>query len=615
MQTIGHGVMGTSASAPKFVKILYGYKRLYTKQTLNMHPKLIVGREAAIPLGRSKQQVVAANLSARVCTDAAQSDALPNTISPERLEEMRKHHAENTKRAQERLVVVSNSQRTALCRRVEEDEKQRVDSENRKRKAIAVIEEAGARSEDDPHSDHQPHHPLTIQQHRPSKRKVTTTPSTSGCCNRQATTTLSFDEPVAPPLVPPLLWAEDGAFGPNPNAPEPLSVRAFNKMQKGSTPDVKYQFAEQLLKNGLVAFSQDGENFIVDGMSADDWKRSGVWCEFVSTIEVSKTRDAYIKRSGQYSVVKLGNGTFNMVVLTQKGSLPNWIPDKAALRFTRPWKDSNGNYRYQNISVSSQECANAMFASSMRIGVPVYSVTGYVAPNDGRSLKYGVAMTMERALFDMGKEMHQASSEQDGARIAKSIVDLLLDASLCKVLFYDIKPGNVLAFGEQDLRYHLLTDYDPAFFIVTKERDWKCLLLCNLALMSAHVYTGSFGDAGTGFLRFLQPLLLQMLRMRDHMDGEWLFCTRSVTVSVTCPKDHSDFELQRMLAQMCTCYFYGPDVESNALSTKWKWDKSQQVELDQYWRVSRAQRSWPPSWRKPTKPLIQQLIDMALSEL
>lgn len=472
-------------------------------------------------------------------------------------------------------------------------EKQRLENEASRAKAASML--ARDLNSDDEHGG---------SQYRPPSKRKMGTPSTARVAGA------SVKRHGAERVSAALMWEEDGPFGPDPQALESLTARSARE-QTQPVPQVPYHFAEQLLRDGLVA-CLDGHEYTVDGTSEDKWKRCGAWCEFVGSIQLSKGKQVTIISDGGYGTVKLGQGTFNVVVEMSAGHLPRWVPECAALRFTRPWRDEHGNYRYQNIQMASRECANAMFASSTRIGCEVYSVVGYVAPRDGRTLRYGVAFTMQKAVYDMRGQMCAAATERDGAAIAQTSVDLIYRASKCGVLFLDIKPGNILVFGH-DAPYQRLTDYDPSFFLVTQGRDWKALFLCNLALLAAHVYNADFKSAGTGFLRCVAPLLRQMVRMRSAMDAEWLFCTRSVSVEVLNPKDHSDFALQRTFAQMSMCYFYGADVD--APSRQWTWDKSQQVELDQHWRTPSCRCSWPPRWSKPARPLVAQLVDMALSKL
>jgi hypothetical protein len=524
-------------------------------------------------------------------------------VPAEKLAEMRKNHEENVERARQYCQKQMDLRRAEVDAQRHAKKRQRVEARPNDPAECMPTDAKDA----DGHTTAATTVAPSVTGRRPPSRRSVETPLTLAS-TRLTSPKMQVGEPAAVPL----LYPEDGAFGPDPRAPEALTARS-DREEPCDSPAVRYAFAEQLLRDGLVAHvDDDGGDYKMDGMSADSWMRCDAWVAKVSQVQLSNDRNTAIVSDGGTGAWMVGRGAFNVVVRLAAGQLPPWVPPTAVLRFTRPWRDAQGYHRYRSMSVASRECAHAMFASGLNIGVRVYSVTGYVSPRDGRSLRYGIAMTMERATCDMRQQLARATTESAGAAVARSTVELLYRASKHGVAFFDIKPANVLVLAEG---CHRLTDYDPAFFVVAKGRDWKALLLCNLALLSAHVYNAGFAAAGAGFLRGVAPLLRQMLRMRHSMDGEWLFCTRSVTLSVRPPNDQSDFELQRVFAQMCDAYFYGDGVEACAPSLQWKWDRSQQVELEQCWRTPSLRNAWPARWGKPARPLVQQLVEMALSRV
>jgi hypothetical protein len=187
------------------------------------------------------------------------------------------------------------------------------------------------------------------------------------------------------------------------------------------------------------------------------------------------------------------------------------------------------------------------------------------------------------------------------------VTEMLYQASRCGVAFMDIKPANILEMKGGTFR---LTDYDPAFFLIVPEKDWRGLLLLNLAFLSCHVRNGAFGTVSVGWASSVKPILTQLIDKRGSYDSGWLFAARSVRMDFEVPTDSSDFELQRMMSVMATSYFYGKDVKETS-SAKWGWQTKDQAAINAHRRVPLNRKSWPPSWGGDYVPLIKQMVDFA----
>ena len=156
------------------------------------------------------------------------------------------------------------------------------------------------------------------------------------------------------------------------------------------------------------------------------------------------------------------------------------------------------------------------------------------------------------------------------------------------------------------------TDFDPAFFVRTHDRDWRALLLLNLTLLSVHVNNMALDSVGRGWATVVRPLLNQLIARRNDYDCIWLFLTRCVDVSFETAKDTSDFGLQRIFASIATSYFYG-GRRRDTVSFKHDWKNmgNNTEELNEYWSEEKNKTSWPPSWMElDEQPLITQLVNL-----
>jgi hypothetical protein len=377
--------------------------------------------------------------------------------------------------------------------------------------------------------------------------------------------------------------------------------------------------AAYCIVNGTTMVAKEGA-FVMDGLSVDPWMRTRPWADLISKIHIKETNGIVgdVMLSGGLNAVKIGCGSFNLVVSVEPGQLPDFLGERrgaeVALRFTRPDKDRSNELRYQSFDISRDEIANAVFASQNEIGVRLHSVCAFSAPRMARSIRYATVMAMDRAASDMRSQLCKYSTELQGSAMARSVTTLLFRASRCGVAFFDIKPGNILCFKQASRTVYRLTDYGPAGFVVTQNRDWRSLLLLNLALLSVHVRNFDLTPAAIGFLKAVAPLLKQLLRRREDYDSRWLFAIRSVRTLFEPPRDASDFQLQRLLTSMCTSYFYGPDVASALSSTKHDWEKAHQKSLLAHWATPSNRTSWPVSWGVSRfTPLIVQMVEAALS--
>lgn len=364
----------------------------------------------------------------------------------------------------------------------------------------------------------------------------------------------------------------------------------------------------------------DGVKFYTDGLSTDGSMRCDWWKRLVAGITIdSSTGRSVVSSDGGTGCTRVGIGTFNAVLAIPSANLPSWIPQLCVVRMTRPDKDEHSNdYKYQNASMTCGEVRNAMFASLNNIGPRVYSLAVFSALRPGRTLRFGVVSTMQCARMDLSKSLRRMSSVEDGRKTALACIDLLYKASRIGVAFFDIKSGNILRMAnETDADgpdFYRLTDFDPAFFIRTHDRDWRSLLLLNLTLLSAHVYNADYGPVGRGWAETVAPILRQLIQRKDDYDSKWLFLARCANVKFEVPRDTSDFELQRMFLCIGESYFYG-EGRRDALTYRHSWKNKARntFELNDFWSVESNKTSWPHSWSEPDdEPLIKQLVDIAL---
>lgn len=577
-----------------------------------------VAKNAAVSVRAARKSSTPSNACSRSPALTRPGSApVARTLSKEEMEareadrqRLKKQHAENMQRAKDYAQKVAErdmKQREAREKDKAEAQRKQDDAYKKKKEALASLYRP---SEEHPRTDAAP------LAKRPCKR-----PSPS-----PKTVEVSRVMPVATPVATPvanatpkvrMVWNEDGLFGPVVHDEESMVDIA---VREGPCEpfELDADSAANCIMNGTTMVAKEGA-FVMNGLSVDPWMRTQPWADLISKINIEEFNGAVgdLILSGGLRAVKIGCGSFNLVVTVEPGQLPDFLGElrglEVALRFTRPDKDRSNELRYQNLYSSRDEIANAVFASQNEIGVRLHSVCAFSAPRMARSIRYAIVMAMERATSDMRSQLCKHSTELQGAIMARSVTKLLFRASRCGVAFFDIKPGNVLCFDQVSRTVYRLTDYDPAFFVVTQNRDWRSLLLLNLALLSVHVRNFELCPANIGFLKAVAPLLKQLLRRREDYDSRWLFTTRSVRTLFKSPRDASDFELQRLMTSMCTSYFYGSHVASCISSTNHTWEKNHQKSLQAHWATPSNRTSWPADWSPRFTPLIVQMVEAALS--
>ena len=266
--------------------------------------------------------------------------------------------------------------------------------------------------------------------------------------------------------------------------------------------EAKSWLGASCIQDGLTIVGRDGD-FYTDGLSSDETMRSPFWKSIIEKITVNDDgRSARIGSDGGAGFKSVGIGTYNAVVKFPVGVLPSWVPDKSVCRFTRPDVNDDGGLKYQNSLTTYGEVDNALFCSMNGIGPELYCVSVFSAPRPCKTLRFCVAVCMQRAKSDLSKSLHDMSTFREGAEAAEACIHLLFKASRLGVAFFDIKPGNMLQVSEDGHRpSYRLTDTDPAFFVRLEGRDWRALLLLNLALLSVHVFNSDHGPVGRGWAR------------------------------------------------------------------------------------------------------------------
>tara|TARA_B110001452_G_scaffold267638_1_gene278736 strand:+ start:8315 stop:9868 length:1554 start_codon:yes stop_codon:yes gene_type:complete len=416
---------------------------------------------------------------------------------------------------------------------------------------------------------------------------------------------------------PLLVWNEESAFGPHTR--EALVERALRE----GCPEPKEAdeaMIRSAIRDGLaIRADSDGAHFYTNGLDSDAWTKASKWKELVSGLQLVEDKDhrTRIVADGGKSCTKIGQGTFNIVLSYPPMYVSSELPSNLAWRVTRPDKDEAGDHRYQSMNTTVGELKNALFASSNRIGVSVYGVAAFEAMRPGRTMRHGIVMAMQRAECDLIRSLDGMRTEAEGSEAAEKMIDLLFSVSRMGIAFTDIKPGNVLAFKDKDGSvFYRLTDYDPAFFIVT-DKDWRSLLLLNLAFLSAHVHNTDFGAAGRGWAKTVAPVLRQLIRHRSKYESEWLFAARSVAIDFREPRSLSDFELQRNVTSMWYSYFV-KRCGSGSRASRFKWGrlKDNKRDLDEHWKEPCRRDSWPRNWTEAPEtddtPLVKQMVDFAL---
>lgn len=375
---------------------------------------------------------------------------------------------------------------------------------------------------------------------------------------------------------------------------------------------------EDAFKDGLTIVLK-GDTYCTEGLSHCKWNRADAWQELASYISLETLNGDRVKLVADrgLGLKQLGSGTYNVVVeFAGQSCIPQWIPKDTALRVTRSDK-VEGSYKYQPFSLVSKEAYWALFFAQNDVGIDVYAVAAFHGVRLARTLRYGTVYALQKSDADLYRALERASSFDAGAMIAVDVSELIFRASRCGVAFFDIKPGNILrAKDRQGRSCFRLTDFDPSFFCVCHDVDWRTLMLINLAMLSCHVRNGAFGEVGIGWATSVCVLLRQLHTWAAQQPAnDWLFKVRSVCVDFDVPDISSPFARGLMLAIMSTSYFYGARVTESTRSKTWKWDHHpHQARIDAWRRYPYNHSSWPEEWNSPGqqyKPLISQLVDFA----
>ena len=363
--------------------------------------------------------------------------------------------------------------------------------------------------------------------------------------------------------------------------------------------------------------------FYMDGTSCDPSMQYSFWNDLVKGITVDDSLRPKILSDGGTGCTRYGVGTYNVVAGFPSESLPQWLPQDVAVRFTRPGICPTTNqYRYDSFNPTVSEMANSMFASANNLGPDVYSMVAFSAQPRGGSLRFCVVSALRRSRNDLNKALLKMESAEEGRRAARKCIELLFRASRLGIAFLDVKPGNILQFlsdtDDQASEFYRLIDFDPAFFIHTEGMDWRALLLMNLALLSAHVYNLNLKDVGKGWAQVVCPVLNELVNRKDEYESKWLFMARCTNIEFDIPSRVAEVDIQRLFVAMSHSYFYGPRSADFRSFEEYEWKniKRNSKELNDYWRDEKNVTSWPPSWSKPdTEPLIKQLVDLANKSL
>lgn len=507
----------------------------------------------------------------------------------DQLQRGRQNYEENSRRSQESLQI--HRQRDQ-ARREREQREQREQAERRQRMQEQVV--------NDPAKI--PTSPYYSTNKRPMPPRSTHTSATSRVCSKKPKTITNNNI---------FVW-QCGSVQ------DSLVERAIFEGQL-VPHEVDTGLILACIRDG-VTIRNDYVDFYTEGLSYDKSMHCAWWQNLVAGIQVDASNErAIIKNDGGTGCTRVGIGTFNAVVKMPKNKLPLWIPENAVVRLTRPDRDPESKeLKYQNVAQTIGEMSNAMFASANGIGPKVYSLAAFSAFRPARTLRFGVVTTLCRAHKDLNKALGCMSCVEEGQAAACACIDLLFNVSRLGIAFYDMKPGNILQFLESgengNTAVYRLTDFDPAFFVRTYDRDWRSLLLLNLALLSAHIYNSNLGPVGRGWAQAVKPVLKQLIERKDEYDSKWIFLSRCANLDFETAKNTSDFELQRLFVSIGQSYFYGERRrEALSFGVNWKNIIKNSADLRSYWSQEKNKTSWPPSWSEPDEePLIKQLVDMSL---
>lgn len=382
---------------------------------------------------------------------------------------------------------------------------------------------------------------------------------------------------------------------------------------------VDVQAVRMSMRDGTaILCGEDGR--MLAGGETSAWRMASKWKGLVAGLVVKETivnatsskLKVEVEADGGNDCAYIGSGTFNVILTYPDKYKPTEHTGRTAWRVTRPDKDK-GEYKYQNFNTCLGEMHNALFCSANGIGVPLQGICAFEACRPGRTLRYGTVMVMTRAACDLACRMKSLNTVEGGAGVAEKVIDLLYRASRMGILFVDIKPANLLIINSKGEDSFKLTDYDPAFFLTT-DRDWRSLLLLNLALLSAHIHNADYGAPGRGWAKAVAPLLRQLVDSPSRYDSAWLFQTRAVNIEFAEPANKSDFELQKLVACMWTSYFIDRDVDGlRSRRHPWKHVTQNKLQLLKHWESAANCLSWPVEWSaQDSHPLIAQLVDFAL---
>jgi len=431
--------------------------------------------------------------------------------------------------------------------------------------------------------------------------------------------------------------------------PEPLQARpvwegaydthwekSFVQLRSEMNPEAfeatpPQEMSADAFRNGLtiVRCDKDGKHsFGTCGLQPCPFSRGAAWQELFLKMQIvlgeKGTRIAAV-RSGGTGLEKVGAGSYNVVMRMRPGEgnfeLPAWLNDRVSAALGRPALLGDAVLRitrsdcsdFPPLETMAGEVHNAIFASIKRIGPPLFAVAPLVARRDARGARYASVQVLQTAHCDLARALEGAGGAAGGVSIAIKMTQLLFEASAIGVLFLDIKPANVLGFqGRRGLDFRL-ADTDPQFFLLLdpERRDWRALLLANLALLAAHVRNLEPSTATDGFCSAVRPVLRELLARRREYESDWLFAARTVEVSFDAPRNHDDFELQRLLCTMASSYFFGGKAKGYKSCSWPQWDRAHQHALDKYWKSPANMVGWPPDWSPSYRPLVQQLVEFA----
>jgi hypothetical protein len=397
-------------------------------------------------------------------------------------------------------------------------------------------------------------------------------------------------------------------------------------------PCVPSKLVRDAFSTGITLFNTGG-GYETDGLSFDALARAEGWvCAVVRHVRLTSDDDGRVAKAdtGPTGLKLVNSGSFNVAFRLGVGgfALPPRIVDAASaaagfrlgagdfcIRMTRP-TDNHEKSKDTRLDEAVNEARYAMWASLAGIGVRVDALCAYRGEGCERTCRYGTLYVGRLAQQDLFGFLDKTARESDAFDAGVKAADACYEWSVRGVAFFDMKPANVLVVAHPDGGVDFkLADFDPNFFMVLPDKDWKALMLLNLALLCAHARNLKNKAAADGFARACRLPLEQLLDRRALYPSRWLFAARSVRVSFDYPKDHSDFQLQLLLCAMATSYFFGKpgDATPQKRSHEFGWEGRDQRALDRWWAVPANADSWPPAWVWGGHcPLIEQIVRFAL---